>query len=506
MPKRNLDTYAIDILSLFSVMIEKPPDTGEPPTDLGDVLAFHGAARTAQPPWKSEENDPFAKRDLHPDTTHVGCVRDVNGDGVAVFVMHGERKCKLDSCLKKMASLYGSSANFDYSLDCPRVNQAVAHVERTGNGQISYSRAVVTAVHVDTSSVTVKMVDAGNAVEVKNLNDLRLLPRAFTVQPILASEIILFGVKIKEECLGEVRDYLRGKEVHGVVESTNLGVYEVTIYLRDPNKDICVNVLLQEMGWAVSSLPQTPPRRTTYFKLSPAELIKRRDETFLRHFATSLPPNARDLLVPYHVVNVISPSDFRLVEEKDYISHQKLHLALQLEYAKRGAAKATDIYNVGDKVAVYHKNFAWLRARVEEVRERHTYIVWLTDHSRDVLTLASQMRPLEESFQKQAPRGSRYSLVGLEPPGESISKWPHESFLVFKRLLEWENATIMAQVIDQASGADDESTKELASLYLRIEMCRDSMLHNIVLFCDVRKMLLEAGKNTNICTLSLTVN
>ena len=70
--------------------------------------------------------------------------------------------------------------------------------------------------------------------------------------------------------------------------------------------------------------------------------------------------------------------------------------------------------------------------------------------------------------------------------------------MVFKRLLEWENATIMARVIDRAGDAEDESTKKLASLYLRVELCRDSILPNIMLFCDVRKMLLEAGKNNNI--------
>ena len=458
------------------------------------MLAFHRAARTPPNPWKSEDDYPFAKRDLTQGTTHVGSVKDVNGDGVAMFVKHGEGKRKLDTCLEQMAVLFGSSANFDYSIDCPRANQAVAYIEKMGDGQILYSRAVVMAVHVDSMSVTVKLVDTGNVVEVKNLNDLRLLPRAFTVQPALSSETILFGVKIKEEYLGEVRDYLRGKEVHGFVESTNLGFSVVTFYVRHPSKDICVNALLLEMGWAVSSSPEPPPRRTTYFKLSSAELIKRGDETFLRHFAASLPPDAHDLLVPCHVVNVISPSDFRLVEEKDYINHQKLHLALQLEYAKRGSAKEAILYNVGDLVAVYHNNFAWLRARVDEVRERNSYIVWLTDHSRDVLALESQMRPLKESFQKQAPRGSRYSLPGLKPSGECASKWHHESFVVFKRLLEWKNATIMAQVIDRAGGGHDESTKKLASLYLRVEVCRDSMQPNIILFCDVRKMLLEAGK------------
>ena len=482
------------------MLIEKPPDTGEPPTDIGEVLAFHRAARTPPSPWKSEDDYPFAKRDLIRGTTHVGCVKDVTGDGVAMFVMHGEGKRKLDTCLEKMAVLYGSSAGFDYSIDCPRANQAVAYIEKKADGNILYSRAVVMAVHVDSTSVAVKLVDTGNVVEVKNLNDLRLLPRAFTVQPAVSSGTILFGVKIKEEYLGEVRDYLRGKELHGFVESTNLGICEVTFYIRHASKDICVNAFLLEMGWAVSSSPENPPRRTTYFKFSSAELIKRSDETFLRHFAASLPPDAHDLLVPYHVVNVISPSDFRLVEQKDYVNHQKLHLALQLEYAKRdrGCAKETILYNVGDLVAVYHNNYAWLRARVEEVRERSTYIVWLTDHSRDVLTLASQMRPLNESFQKQAPRGSRYSLPGLKPPGECSSEWPHESFVVFKRLLEWENATIMARVIDRAGDAEDESTKKLASLYLRVELCRDSILPNIMLFCDVRKMLLEAGKNNNI--------
>ena len=462
------------------------------------MLAFHKAARTPPNPCKSKDDYPFKKRDLAQGTTHVGCVKDVNGDGVAMFVMHGEGRSKLDTCLEKMAALYGSSASFDYSIDCPRANQAVAYIHKMGHGQISYSRAVVKAVHADSMSVHVELVDTGKAVEVKNLSDLRLLPRALTVQPAMSSETILFGVKIKEEYLGEVRDYLRGKEVHGFVESTNLGLCQVTFYVRHPSKDICVNALFLEMGWAVSSSPESPPRRTTYFKLSPAELIKRGDETFLRHFAASLPPKDRDLLVPYHVVNVTSPSDFRLVEEKDYINHQKLHLALQLEYAKQGSAKETTVYKVGDLVAVYHNNYAWLRARVEEVRERSTYIVWLTDHSRDVLTLASQMRPLEESFQNQSPRGSRYSLPGLKPPGD-FTYWPHEdSFVVFKRLLETENATIMAQVIDGAGGADDASTKELASLYLRVEVCRDSMLPNIMLFCDVRKMLLEAGKNSNI--------
>ena len=487
----------------ISVLIEKPPDTFEPPTDIGEVLAFHGAARTPPNPWKSEDKYPFAKKDLARGTTHVGCVNDVSGDGVAMFALHGEGRRKLNTCLEKMAALYSSPAGFDYSVDCPRANQAVAHLEHMGDGQVSCSRAVVTAVHADSASVTVKLVDAGNTVRVRNLDDLRLLPRALTAQPALSTETILFGVKIKEELLGEVREYLRGKEVHGFIEEIRLDIVEVTFYVRQPSKDICVNSSLLEMGWAVSSLSDTPPRRTTYFKVSSAELIKRKDEMFLRHFAASLPPDDRDLLVPYHVVSIVSPSDFRLVEEKDDVNHQKLHLALQLEYAKRGSAAQEQIaFDVGDLVAVYHNNYAWLRARVEEVRERDAYIVWLTDHSRDVLKLASEMRPLKEAFQKQAPRGSRFSLPGLKPSGECTSKWPHEAFLVFKRLLEWENATIMARAIDGTGGNDDEksinSIKKLASLYLRVEVSRDSMLPNIMLFCDIRKMLLGAGKNIKI--------
>ena len=56
-----------------------------------------------------------------------------------------------------------------------------------------------------------------------------------------------------------------------------------------------------------------------------------------------------ELLVPYHVhvVSVTSPSDFRLVEEKDDVNHQKLHLALQLEYAKRGSAQEQIAYGHG---------------------------------------------------------------------------------------------------------------------------------------------------------------
>ena len=49
---------------------------------------------------------------------------------------------------------------------------------------------------------------------------------------------------------------------------------------------------------------------------STEELIRRRDEAFLRHFAVSLPEAARDSLVPHHLVSVASPSDFRLAEEK----------------------------------------------------------------------------------------------------------------------------------------------------------------------------------------------
>ena len=50
---------------------------------------------------------------------------------------------------------------------------------------------------------------------------------------------------------------------------------------------------------------------------STEELIRRRDEAFLRHFAVpALPAAARASLVPHHLVSVVSPSDFRLAEEK----------------------------------------------------------------------------------------------------------------------------------------------------------------------------------------------
>ena len=39
------------------------------------------------------------------------------------------------------------------------MNQAAAHIERTRDGPLTFSRAVVTAVHADSAAVTVKLVD-----------------------------------------------------------------------------------------------------------------------------------------------------------------------------------------------------------------------------------------------------------------------------------------------------------------------------------------------------------
>ena len=44
----------------------------------------------------------------------------VTDDGQAILVGHGEEKEKLDACLAEMAALYGSTAGFDYSVECPR--------------------------------------------------------------------------------------------------------------------------------------------------------------------------------------------------------------------------------------------------------------------------------------------------------------------------------------------------------------------------------------------------
>jgi hypothetical protein len=489
---------------LVQLVIRKPNAVAEEdvPTTARKVLIFRQMAKSKMPEMfcgvqRMGERFQFVKTELTVGTTHAGSVARVDNDdaGIVYFSVFGEQKeslRSLNTVVQDIGDLYGSEHGAAYSVECPRVNQAcaVAVAADGGGGDVVYCRARVMKLHPAENAVTVVMVDDG---EVRRccVEELRLLPPKFMTVRALAVKAKLHGI---QGYGNRAMDFLLGRDCHAFVEANCNGYHLITLYERSSSRDICINVHLVEKGWATCVAAEMAGWQSTYFKMSLEELMRRGDYEAL--CAASLSPSelaaVEDTASPCRVVSINSPGDLLIGSTEAIRAFDKMQEEMRKFYSSH-ILDEIPVFFEGDLCAVNH-NRDWVRGRVISPLDDDddSYVVWLTDHGRDVITIAENLSELKENFRAAERRGRNCFLRGIRVVGgqDHESKWSEQAVSLLKVVQCWPKAQFLCEIHDEG---EEDGSPQPATLYVKVNRCPGPFETSEVYAWDVASLLVDAG-------------